>query len=95
MATQVFYLVCEVDEKVLFIRQKDKKVLLPAVYTNRKEGILQYTSHGNSGSVTQRSTTKRQNWSALPCAIEICPVFIAFSNVNPKELILIKTLPLL
>ena len=49
----------ECDQKVLFILQIDKK----------KSNILQYLVNGNgiSGFVTLRNTTKRQNWSALPC----------------------------
>ena len=66
----------ECDQKVLFILQIDKK----------KSNILQNIVNGNkeygiSGFVTLRNTTKRQNWSALPCVIEICPPFLSLTSM--------------
>ena len=65
------------DQKVLFILLIDqKKFNIPADYSKRKYSI--------SGFVTLRNTTKRQNWSALPCVTVICPRFYRLLQYKSK-----------
>ena len=61
------------SESVVYSPNRPKKVQNPFTYSKRKYGI--------SGFVTLRNTTKQQNWSALPCVIEICPPFLSLTSM--------------